>query len=598
MYDNENPNGFGSNPEENNDDNISGTENNNFEEVNSQQVSQDAVNSSEQNTEQTAEQESSVYRQSYVNDEHHNADDVSGNSTYYSQGSNNSSNDSTQNGSYYNNTQDGSYYNSNSNNSQNNGYYYSTNDSQTNNGYNYNSNNNNNGNGKKKKKKRTLIAVVAVCVVLLAGTIGISAAYFSKNKDSLTNVLEDGTLSNNNNNSNSNNDNSSDSGNYESIGSTNTQNDANSSSTSGVTVTDVSSVVSSAMPSVVAITSKTLVESRNDYSQDIWEYYFGGGNSGNNKSNSYEEDAAGSGIIVDQTSTELLIVTNNHVVEGADSLKIQFAGTESKDSVDGYIKGTDSTKDVAVVAVKLKDIPSDVLKNIKKATLGDSDKVNVGEGVIAIGNALGYGQSVTTGIISAKDRKVQLENQTMTLLQTDAAINGGNSGGALLNASGEVIGINVAKYSSSGSSSNASVEGMGFAIPISSVKDIISDLETKETRTKVSEDERGYLGISGFDVDEQTSQAYSIPQGIQVQSVVKGGPAENAGIAASDVITKFDGQDVSSMASLQSMLEYYKKGEQVKVTIEYRDGREYKTKDVTVTLGDKSVIETTQNAAN
>ena len=499
MYDNENPNGFGSNPEENNDDNISGTESNNFEEVNSQQVSQDAVNSSEQNTEQTAEQESSVYRQSYVNDEHHNADDVSGNDTYYSQGSNNSSNDSTQNGSYYNNTQNsgynsdnngtqnGSYYNSNSNNSQNNGYYYSTNDSQTNNGYNYNSNNNNNGNGKKKKKKRTLIAVVAVCVVLLAGTIGISAAYISKNKDSLTNVLEDGALSNNNNNSNSNNDNSSDSGNYESIGSTNTQNDANSSSTSGVTVTDVSSVVSSAMPSVVAITSKTLVESRNDYSQDIWEYYFGGGNSGNNKSNSYEEDAAGSGIIVDQTSTELLIVTNNHVVEGADSLKIQFAGTESKDSVDGYIKGTDSTKDVAVVAVKLKDIPSDVLKNIKKATLGDSDKVKVGEQVVAIGNALGYGQSVTTGIISAKDRKVQLENQTMTLLQTDAAINGGNSGGALLNASGEVIGINVAKYSSSGSSSNASVEGMGFAIPISSVKDIISDLETKETRTKVSE---------------------------------------------------------------------------------------------------------------
>lgn len=587
MYDNENPNGFGSNPEGNNDDNISGTENNNFEEVNSQQVSQDAVNSSEQNTEQTAEQESSVYRQSYVNDEHHNADDVSGNGTYYSQGSNNSSNDSTQNG---------SYYNSNSNNSQNNGYYYSTNDSQTNNGYNYNSNNNNNGNGKKKKKKRTLIAVVAVCVVLLAGTIGISAAYISKNKDSLTNVLEDGTLSKNDNNSN--NDNSSDSGNYESIGSTNTQNDANSSSKSGVTVTDVSSVVSSAMPSVVAITSKTLVESGNNYSQDIWEYYFGGGNSGNNKSNSYEEDAAGSGIIVDQTSTELLIVTNNHVVEGADSLKIQFAGTESKDSVDGYIKGTDSTKDVAVVAVKLKDIPSDVLKNIKKATLGDSDKVNVGEGVIAIGNALGYGQSVTTGIISAKDREVQLENQTMTLLQTDAAINGGNSGGALLNASGEVIGINVAKYSSSGSSSNASVEGMGFAIPISSVKDIISNLGTKETRTKVSEDERGYLGISGFDVDEQTSQAYSIPQGIQVQSVVKGGPAENAGIAASDVITKFDGQDVSSMTSLQSMLEYYKKGEQVKVTIEYRDGREYKTKDVTVTLGDKSVIETTQNAAN
>ena len=167
MYDNENPNGFGSNPEENNDDNISGTENNNFEEVNSQQVSQDAVNSSEQNTEQKAEQESSVYRQSYVNDEHHNADDVSGNSTYYSQGSNNSSNDSTQNDSYYNNTQNGSYYNSNSNNSQNNGYYYSTNDSQTNNGYNYNSNNNNNGNGKKKKKKRGMFRFIVILLLLV-----------------------------------------------------------------------------------------------------------------------------------------------------------------------------------------------------------------------------------------------------------------------------------------------------------------------------------------------------------------------------------------------------------------------------------------------
>ena len=581
MYDNENPNGVGSNPEENNDDNISGTENNNFEEVNSQQVSQDAVNSSEQNTEQTAEQESSVYRQSYVNDEHHNADDVSGNGTYYSQGSNNSSNDSTQNGSYYNNTQDGSYYNSNSNNSQNNGYYYSTNDSQTNNGYNYNSNNNNNGNGKKKKKKRTLIAVVAVCVVLLAGTIGISAAYFSKNKDSLTNVLEDGTLSNNNNNSNSNNDNSSDSGNYESIGSTNTQNDANSSSTSGVTVTDVSSVVSSAMPSVVAITSKTLVESRNDYSQDIWEYYFGGGNSGNNKSNSYEEDAAGSGIIVDQTSTELLIVTNNHVVEGADSLKIQFAGTESKDSVDGYIKGTDSTKDVAVVAVKLKDIPSDVLKNIKKATLGDSDKVNVGEGVIAIGNALGYGQSVTTGIVSAKERT--MDSYDGKLLQTDAAINPGNSGGALLNANGEVIGINSAKIATE------TVEGIGYAIPVSDVSDLITNLMNQKTKTKVAESERGYIGIKGVDVTSDSAQMYNMPTGVYVSEVISGGGAEKAGITKGAVITGIEGTTVDGMDALQEQLQYYKAGEKVKITVQTQSKNgEYEKKDVEVTLGKQS----------
>ena len=351
------------------------------------------------------------------------------------------------------------------------------------------------------------------------------------------------------------------------------------SSNSSSGTANVTEVAKNAMPSIVSITNMSVQEVQN---------FFGG-------TQKQKSESAGSGIIVGQNDSELLIVTNNHVVEGSSTLTVTFIDEES---VEADIKGTDSDKDLAVVAVPLSKIKDSTMNKIAVATLGDSDKTQVGDQVIAIGNALGYGQSVTTGIISAKDRKVQLENQTMTLLQTDAAINGGNSGGALLNASGEVIGINVAKYSSSGSSSNASVEGMGFAIPISSVKDIISDLETKETRTKVSEDERGYLGISGFDVDEQTSQAYSIPQGIQVQSVVKGGPAENAGIAASDVITKFDGQDVSSMASLQSMLEYYKKGEQVKVTIEYRDGREYKTKDVTVTLGDKSVIETTQNAAN
>lgn len=377
---------------------------------------------------------------------------------------------------------------------------------------------------------------------------------------------------------------------YDDIGSTDS---AENSNTSGsVVVTDVSGVVKNTMPSVVAITSKTVMES-SDYGS-IYDFYFGGRSGG---SEEYEVEGAGSGIIVDQTDSELLIVTNNHVVEGANSLKIQFEGMETEDAVDGYIKGTDSNADVAVVVVKLKDIPSDTLKNIKKATLGDSDQVNVGEGVIAIGNALGYGQSVTTGVISAKDREATIENKTMKLLQTDAAINGGNSGGALLNSKGEVIGINVAKYSSSGSSSSASVEGMGFAIPITSVKSIISNLETKETREKLDEDEQGYLGItSRYDVTSDISEAYSMPMGIYIYEITKGGPADKAGIQSGDIITKFDGQQVDTMESLQNMIQYYKPGEKVKVTIAYAYGREYKEKEVTVTLAKKSDIESLQKS--
>ena len=193
--------------------------------------------------------------------------------------------------------------------------------------------------------------------------------------------------------------------------------------------------------------------------------------------------------------------------------------------------------------------------------MGDSDTVSVGEGVIAIGNALGYGQSVTTGVISAKDREAEIEDKTMTLLQTDAAINGGNSGGALLNAKGEVIGINVAKYSSSGSSTSASVEGMGFAIPITSVKSIISDLETKKTREKLAEDEQGYLGIvSKYDVTSDISEAYSMPTGIYIYEITKGGPADKAGIQSGDIITKFDGQQVDTMEALQSLIQYIRQG--------------------------------------
>lgn len=374
---------------------------------------------------------------------------------------------------------------------------------------------------------------------------------------------------------------------YDDIGSTGSTEKDN---TGGVVVTDVSGVVKNTMPSVVAITSKTVMES-NSY-DSFFDYYFGGGNGGNEH---YEVEGAGSGIIVDQTDSELLIVTNNHVVEGADSLKIQFDGMNSKNAVNGYIKGTDPNADVAVVVVKLKDIPANTLKSIKKATLGNSDNVSVGEGVIAIGNALGYGQSVTTGVISAKDREATIEDKTMKLLQTDAAINGGNSGGALLNSKGEVIGINVAKYSSSGSASNASVEGMGFAIPITSVKSIISNLETKETREKMDEDEQGYLGItSKYDVTDDISQAYSMPTGIYIFEATKGGPAAKAGIQSGDIIKKFDGQQVETMEALQNVIQYYKPGEKVKVTIAYADGREYKEKDVTVTLADKSTIDKLQ----
>lgn len=351
--------------------------------------------------------------------------------------------------------------------------------------------------------------------------------------------------------------------------------DKTTTASSGETViTDVSDVVKNVMPSVVAITSTQLVQS--GYSGSLYDYYFGNGNSNNNQ---YEEQTgAGSGIIIGQNDTELLIVTNNHVVEGADSLQIQFIDDET---VDAAIKGTDSEKDLAVVAVKLSDIKKSTLEQIKVATLGDSDELEVGEGTIAIGNALGYGQSVTTGVVSALNREVQYENRTMKLIQTNAAINPGNSGGALLNSKGEVIGINAAKYSSS------SVEGMGFAIPVSSVKDVIEDLMNKETLTKVDSDKKGYLNIYGRDVTSTLSETYSVPTGVYVIEVMEGGAADKAGIEKSNVITKINGETVSSMEDLQSKLEYYEKGTEVTLTIQYAKGNEYKEKEVKVTLGEE-----------
>ena len=510
------------------------------------------------------------------------------NSNNETNGNVNGNSNSEQSGSYYNsgntnNNGQGSYYNSG-----NNSYYNQSNNS--NNGYdnsnsgynNYNNGYNNyNDNNKKPKKNKTaiLISCIAGVVVVLAVGVSLITGSIAGKGNNTNNILSSDNSSKKTT--------TADNKDIPSVGSTDVIEDTNSGSDGKVVITDVSDVVSDVMNSVVAITNTTLVQS-NYY--DNFSYFYGygfGNNDGNNNGQSYEEQSAGSGIIVEQTDTELLVVTNNHVVEGADSLSIQFVDGES---VEGSVKGTDTKADVAVVAIKLSDIKESTLKTIKKATLGNSDEVTVGEGVIAIGNALGYGQSVTSGIISAKDREVTFDNNnTMKLLQTDAAINGGNSGGALINAKGEVIGINVAKYSSSSTSSSASVEGMGFAIPISSVTDIINNLEQRETRTKVSSDEKGYLGIQGVDVSDESAKMYNMPTGVYISDVVKNGGAQQAGLTKGSVITGLEGTTISDMNSLKEQLQYYRVGDKVKVTVQVPGNNgEYTEKTVEVTLGSKS----------
>ena len=328
---------------------------------------------------------------------------------------------------------------------------------------------------------------------------------------------------------------------------------ANSSVTS-----DISTIVENAMPSIVSITNMSVQKVQS---------FFGG----------YQEvpsESAGSGIIIGQNDTELLVVTNNHVVENSETLTVTFCNEES---VEAAIKGTDSARDLAVVAVPLDSIPSDTMSQIKTAVIGSSDSLKVGEPAIAIGNALGYGQSVTTGIISAKERTI--DGYDGDYIQTDAAINPGNSGGALLNINGEVIGINSAKISDS------TVEGMGFAIPISDVSDIIQNLMNKETRTKVAEDEQGYLGIKGYDVNETGAQMYNMPTGVYIAEVTKNGAAEKAGLSKGTIITAFEGSTISSMDSLKEQLAYYKVGEKVTLTIQVPENNgEYTESDVEVTL--------------
>lgn len=343
------------------------------------------------------------------------------------------------------------------------------------------------------------------------------------------------------------------------------------------TVTDVSSVVGAVMPSVVSITNVATTEVQSQYSDFFSQYGYGTGN-GSGNGGTYEQESSGSGIIIDKNDTELLIVTNNHVVADSTTLSVGFADGSV---VDAKIKGTDADSDLAVIAVPLEKIDANTLSQIKIAQLGDSTQLKVGEAAIAIGNALGYGQSVTTGVISAVDREVTVDNVTSSLIQTDAAINPGNSGGALLNMQGQVIGINSVKYSST------EVEGMGYAIPISTASPIINELITKETRDKVAENETGYLGIAGVDVSEEAATTYNMPTGVYVAQVVEGGAAQAAGIKKGDIITQFDGTNVSSMQSLQDTLQYYAAGSTVTITVQTAQDGEYKQQDISVTLGRK-----------
>ena len=334
------------------------------------------------------------------------------------------------------------------------------------------------------------------------------------------------------------------------------------SSNSSSGVANVTEVSKNAMPSIVSITNMS--------AQDV-QNFFGG-------TQKQESESAGSGIIVGQNDTELLIVTNNHVVEGSNTLTVTFIDEESAEA---NIKGTDSDKDLAVVAVPLSEIKDSTMNEIAVATLGDSDKTQVGDQVIAIGNALGYGQSVTTGIVSAKDRT--MDNYDGKLLQTDAAINPGNSGGALLNANGEVIGINSAKIATE------TVEGIGYAIPVSDVSDLITNLMNQKTKTKVAESERGYIGIKGVDVTSDSAQMYNMPTGVYVSEVISGGGADKAGITKGAVITGIEGTTVDGMDALQEQLQYYKVGEKVKLTVQTQGKNgEYEKKDVEVTLGKQS----------
>ncbi|MGF7009508.1 serine protease Do [Lachnospiraceae bacterium PF1-22] len=332
---------------------------------------------------------------------------------------------------------------------------------------------------------------------------------------------------------------------------------------SGTVNTDISDIAKNVMPSVVSITNMSVSQVMD---------FFGG-------VRERESESAGSGIIIAENDDELLIVTNNHVVEGNTTLTVSFIDEES---VEASVKGTDSTKDLAVIAVKKEDVKASTKEEIKVATIGDSTKLQVGEPVVAIGNALGYGQSVTTGIVSATNRKLDMEGFDSELIQTDAAINPGNSGGALLNIKGELIGINTVK------ANNVAVEGMGYAIPISDASEVITALMNKETREVVPENERGSVGVSGVDVTAENAKLYNIPKGVYVSEVVKGSGAAKADIKKGSVITAIDGTSVENYQALSEELQYYRVGDKVTLTVQVPDeDGSYSESEVEVTLGSR-----------
>ena len=346
---------------------------------------------------------------------------------------------------------------------------------------------------------------------------------------------------------------------------------------------DVSEIVSEALPSIVSITTKSVQEVQN---------YFGmyGMYGYAPQQQEQEVEGSGSGIIVGKNDDELLIATNYHVVEGADTLSVAFT---DGNAVEASVKGFDEERDLAVVSVSLDDVEDDTMDAISIANIGSSDDLKVGEQVVAIGNALGYGQSVTTGIVSAKNRRMDSDNNTVTdgsddssdgvnLIQTDAAINPGNSGGALLNMEGEVVGINSAKLAST------EVEGMGYAIAISDVTDILQNLMNETSRDKLDDSEHGVLGIEGSSVSSEAVQMYGIPAGVFVKEVTEGGAADKAGLKANSVITEFNGKAVSSLDQLIEYLSYYEPDEEVELTVQVPHGTSYKEETVKVTLDENT----------
>ena len=321
------------------------------------------------------------------------------------------------------------------------------------------------------------------------------------------------------------------------------------------------------MPSIVSV--------YNDFTEEVQTFY--------GQTFTRQGESTGSGIIIGKTDSELLIVTNNHVVEGADHLRVLFIDQET---CDAEIKGTDPSNDLAVIAVPLDSIKTTTQGQINVATLGNSDNLKIGEDVIAIGNALGYGQSVTTGIVSANNREISDETITGTFIQTDAAINPGNSGGALVNINGNVIGINSNKIGGD------TVEGMGFAIPISRAIPIIEDLMSRETLSKVDEAEQGTIGISGATVTSDVSKAYNMPVGVYVAQIIENGGAAGSDLQEGDIITAINGQTISSMEELQKMLQYYKAGTEVTLTVQRQNGKgSYEEAQIKVTLGTRASIE-------